>query len=329
VLLLCREVRRGAEYVTPAGPQPLTEGERDAIAGSPMHPLQLVDGQLVPLGTPGLAPTQMGLLSGFGVFSTLRVASSVLFEWDRHWARMSHDAEAIGLPMPSGEAVRADLARLVAANDAVDATLRVIVVRNSGGMWGAPAERPATVVGFTRPLTAWGSSARLVVVPHGRHAANRFSTLKVLSWVHNLATYDEVHARGFDEALLLNERGEIAECTSANVFFVFGDEVWTPPCSSGCLPGVTRALLVEGLGVEGVRVVERAIDPATAAGADEVFITSSTRDLLPVGSIAGVALRQDRASTVRARLAEAFARHRDDYVRRALGAVGHVAATQR
>lgn len=279
-----------------------------------MHDQQLCDGRISPLGTASLSPGQMGLLSGYGVFSTLRVASSVLFEWERHWARMTRDAAAIDLAMPDRDQVHGDLLRLCAANGAVDATLRVVVVRNTGGLWGAPAPTPTSVVAFTRPLTVWGDAARLVVVPHGRHAASPFSTLKVLSWVQNLATYDEVHRRGFDEAVLLNERGEIAECTSANLFFVFGREVWTPPRASGCLPGITRELLLEPR-VPSISVVERVLAPARAAEADDVFMTSSTRDLLPVSAIEGIPWRP-RGGTVRAELAEAFARHRAEYVRR-------------
>ena len=87
--------------------------------------------------------------------------------------------------------------------------------------------------------------------------------------------------------ILLNERGCVAECTSANIFAVFGAEIATPPLTDGCLPGITREVLLE---MKGSNVIERSLMPDDLYRADEVFITSTTRDLLPVAEIAGRAL---------------------------------------
>src|SRR5947207_2765950 len=87
-----------------------------------------------------LAPGQVGLLAGWGVFSTLRVAEGVLFAWERHWARMRKDAALLRVPLPpDSERVRLHLLELVEANQAYDATLRVVVVRNGGGIWEGPS----------------------------------------------------------------------------------------------------------------------------------------------------------------------------------------------
>ena len=96
------------------------------------------------------------------------------------------------------------------------------------------------VLGFTKDLNPWGNSVRLTVKPHARHSANEFSGCKILSWSQNLTWYEEAHQRGFDEAVLLTEHGQVSECTSANIFAAVGDRVWTPEIGSGCLPGVTR-----------------------------------------------------------------------------------------
>src|SRR6202030_1940844 len=113
---------------------------------------------------------------------------------------------------------------------------------------------------------------------------NEFAGVKYLSWSENLTRYERAHEQGFDEVVLLNERGEVAECTSANIFVAKGDSVFTPPLSSGCLPGVTRALLLEEIDVPGLSVSEKVILTADLESADEVFITSTTRDLMPVAS---------------------------------------------
>ncbi len=89
----------------------------------------------------------------------------------------------------------------------------------------------------------------------------------------------------------MNERGEVSECTSANIFAATGGQVSTPPLNSGCLPGVTRELLLDVVRVPGISVVERTLTPADLERADQVFITSTTRDLLPVVDIEGLSVR--------------------------------------
>jgi branched-chain amino acid aminotransferase len=123
---------------------------------------------------------------------------------------------------------------------------------------------------------------RLCVIPGGRFAASPYSRTKVLSWAFNLNWYQAAHERGFDEVILLNEREEVSECTSANIYAAFGNDVYTPPLESGCLPGITREILLTDLLVPGVRVQERTLTLADLVNADEVFVTSSTRDVLPV-----------------------------------------------
>ncbi len=261
-----------------------------------------------------VSPGQVGLLNGWGVFSTLRVADGVLFEWPRHWARMNKDAKLMRVPMPdSADWLEGSLLKLVDANDAKNATLRVVVIRNKGGAWEGPGiTRPFEVIAFTTGLNDWGSGVKLGVVPHARFAANRYSGTKVASWSMNLNWYEEAHERGFDEVLLLNEHGHIAECTSANVFAVFGNEVATPPLSAGCLPGITRELLVQDIKVPGIHVAERNLTLAELESADEVFITSTTRDLLPVVAVEGVQIKTGRSA--RDPLQAAFTQYIRDYV---------------
>ena len=133
---------------------------------------------------------------------------------------------------------------------------------------------------------AWGGSSG------ARHAASEFSGAKVLSWSENLTRYERAHEQGFDEVVLLNERGEVAECTSANIFAVKGDRVYTPPLSSGCLPGVTRAVLLEETKVAGLKIEEKVLQLKDLEAADEVCLTSTTREVLPVISIDGLKISQ-------------------------------------
>jgi branched-chain amino acid aminotransferase len=280
-----------------------------------MHRFLLHNDRILDAHEQSLSAGQIGLMNGWGVFSTLRVAEGVLFAFERHWGRMQRDASKMHVPFPQDPAqLRAQLLRLVEANSAWNATLRVVVVRNRGGMFEGPdQERDFEVLAFTKDLNPWDSQVRLAMKPHGRHAQNEFSGCKILSWSHNLTWYEEARQRGFDEVVLLNERGEVSECTSANIFTATGGEVSTPPLDSGCLPGVTRELLLEVVRVPGISVGERTLEPADLERADQVFITSTTRDLLPVVSIEGLQLG-NRGGVVD-QLVKALEAFRKDYVK--------------
>ena len=255
---------------------------------------------------PCLLPGQVGFLNGWGVFSTLRVADGVLFAWERHWARMVRDGRRMHVPLPeSPDELLEGLQRLIDANGARNATLRVALVRNHGGLFEAPGlTRKFDTVAFTTGLREWGASVRLALKRDARHGANEFRGAKVTAWANNLAWYEEAHDRGFDEVVLLDERGRVSECTSANLFAVFGNEVLTPGLESGCLPGITREILLEAIRLDGVTIREAPLTPAELEDADAVFMTSSTRDLLPVAEIEGLQIRM--ASAVPERLLGAF-----------------------
>ncbi len=242
---------------------------------------------------PLLSAGQVGLLAGWGVFTTFKVTEGVLFAWDRHWARLTRDAAALHVPLPEDpEAVRRRLLQLIDANQAWDSTLRLAFIRNGGGMWANPRpDRAVDVVALTADSKNWGDGVRLAVQKQARHAAGPFAGTKVLSWCMNLTWLETAQKRGFDEVILLNERGEVAECTSANIFAAKGNQVWTPPVGSGCLPGITREVVLGEVHVPPVEIVEKTLLPEDLETADEVFITSTTRDLLPVFEIEGRKLR--------------------------------------
>jgi branched-chain amino acid aminotransferase len=288
-----------------------------------MHRFLLHNDEILDAHQKSLSAGQVGLMNGWGVFSTLRVQEGVLFAFERHWERMQRDAARMHVPFPADrDSVRARLSRLVEANSAWNSTLRVVVLRNHGGLFEGPdMARKFEVIAFTADLNPWGSSVRLAIKPHGRYAQNEFAGTKVLSWAQNLTWYEEAHQRGLDEMLLLNERGEVCECTSANLFVARGSEVFTPPLNSGCLPGVTRALLLEEIRVPGISAVEKTLLPRDLEDADQVFITSTTRDFLPVAHIEGLNVRS--AGNVVSALTRAFEAYRAAYVKQSTPLLRH------
>jgi len=281
-----------------------------------MHRFLLHNEDILDAHQKSLSAGQVGFLNGWGVFSTLRVEEGVLFAFERHWDRMQRDAATMHVPFPTDrDAVRGQLSRLVEANSAWNATLRIAVVRNRGGLFEGPdLARDFEVIAFTADLNPWGTSVRLAIKPFGRYAQNEFAGTKVLSWAQNLTWYEEAHQRGLDELILLNEHGEVSECTSANLFIAQGNQVFTPPLSSGCLPGVTRALLLDEIRVPGLSATERTLLPKDLEEADQVFITSTTRDFLPASEIEGLNVRSH--GNVVAMLTRAFEEYRVEYVKR-------------
>ena len=212
-----------------------------------IHRHILWNGQITEAADACLKPGQVGLLSGWGVFSTFRVMNGALFAWERHWARMTRDAKLLNIAMPEDAGkVYQDVLRLLQANDVSVATVRLVVVRNGGGLWEGPGSGlESDTIALTAPMKKWGSSVRLGIQADGRYAASDFTRAKILSWAENLRWAERAQENGFDEVVLLNERGQVTECTSANIFAVFGSEVVTAPATDGCLPGITREVLLE------------------------------------------------------------------------------------
>lgn len=295
---------------------------------------------MVPAEGIRLSALQTGLLSGWGLFSTLRIYRGVAFALEDHIARLRADAgrlhvaaeEALAalpeaferLAIRNGEARRgrklatpeaqADASGGANGAEAFEAMARVYIVRNHGGLLDQPGGREADWLIFTADLRDWGAAAKLQVVPHGRHAAAPLAAVKSLSWAANLALLEQAQREGYDDALLLNERGEVAECTSANLFVMRGGEMLTPALNSGALAGVSRKVILAGWRQEGIPARETALCLKDLLEAEEVFITSSTREVQPVSHINSMALRPPGMGTQRARAI--FRRAVDQYLRR-------------
>ena len=163
-----------------------------------IHRYFLHNGNLKETAEASLFPGQLGLLSGWGVFTTLRVVDGVPFAWERHWARMSRDARLLKVEMPPDPVrLEQDLAHLVERNEAPGCTMRLVVVRNGGGFWEGPASgRASDTIALTAVSKRWGDNVRLGIQPHARHAESDFTQAKVISWAHNLRWAERAQQQG-------------------------------------------------------------------------------------------------------------------------------------
>jgi branched-chain amino acid aminotransferase len=258
-------------------------------AFSVIHKYVHHNGALKPIEDVRLSPGQAGLLAGWGLFTTLRVWDGELFAYERHWARLERDAKRTRVPFPfDAEKVRGQMHEVLLANKVVEGTARIYVVYNTVGFWQSEESMPqADLILYSAGLPSYREPVRLGLREHGRHAASPLAGVKVTSWLNNVWNLAEAQETGWDEVVLLNERGEVAECTAANIFCVRGGRVLTPPLSSGCLEGVTRDTLLDIAHASGVPAAEQKLTPEDLCGAEEVFISSTNRNLLGVGEIAG------------------------------------------
>jgi len=252
-----------------------------------MHRYVFHNGRVLPLPEVRLSPGQAGLLNGWGVFSTLRIYRGHPFEFDHHFDRLARDAERISLPLPYTRArVRAGVAELVRANSVTDGCMRIYFVNNQAAIWSSQERFPEIDwLMYTVDLPLRAGNVKLSLQQNGRYAAHPLAGVKVTSWLQNVWAVEQAHHRGFEDAILLNEFGNVTECTAANLYIVKNGEVITPPLSSGCLAGVSRLLLEQIAPSAGIPIQERDFTAAELYAADEVFISSTTRQIQPVEQV--------------------------------------------
>jgi branched-chain amino acid aminotransferase len=283
-----------------------------------IHPNVFHNDALLPIAKVRLSPGQTGLICGWGIFTTLRISRGEAFAYERHWRRLEKDATITRIPMPYTAAkVRVHLHEVIRANKVTEGSARIYLVYNTVGFWQSDEKYPQVdLIIYTAGLPEHRDTVRLAIREHGRHAASPLAGVKTISWLNNVWAIAEAAKEGFDEVVMLNERGEVTECTSANIFVVRGEKVLTPPLNSGCLEGVTRGVLMEIAPEAGVSVVEQALRPEDLYSADEVFISSTNRNLISAGEIAGTKL--PAPGPVCERLNELFDTYVTDYVSRRL-----------
>jgi branched-chain amino acid aminotransferase len=269
--------------------------------------------RLLPLEEVRLSPGQAGLFNGWGLFTTVHITRGEPFAFERHWRRLTHDAERTHCPLPSDEAtVLHEVRELARINHAPECAARIYVIYNGAGMWRSDEHFPeADLLVYTAALPHYNEPSQLALREHGRHAASPLAGVKVTSWLLNAWCLQEALQQGYDEVVLLNERGEVAECTAANIFCVKDARIFTPPLSSGCLEGVTRSVLLEIAPEAGYSAEERILYPADLFGADEVFLSSTNRNLLAVSEIAG---RRVASGPAVKKLEKAFESYVEGYV---------------
>jgi branched-chain amino acid aminotransferase len=264
-----------------------------------------VDGALVDIEAASVSPLDHGLLVGDGVFETLAVYGGVPFAWRRHHDRLRRSADGLGLAVPPDAELRAAAEAVLEANEILDGRLRVTVTGGPSPLGSERGDAAPTVIVAVAPTRQRPPIEDVVTVPWPRNERGATAGLKTISYAENVRALAYARERGASEAVFANTRGELCEATGSNVFVVIDNVVVTPPETSGCLLGVTRALVLELCQDLGVASDERALPLAALADADEAFLTSSTREVQPIARVDGRALPV-APGPLSARLADGF-----------------------
>jgi branched-chain amino acid aminotransferase len=288
-----------------------------------IHRVVFHNQRLMPIEEVRLSPGQSGLMSGWGLFTTMRITEGIPFAFERHWKRLSRDAQKTHCPFPFAEqTVLGQLNEVLRANQVKEGCARIYAIYNQAGFWRSDENFPEVdLLICSAGLPPHREPVRLALREHGRHAASPLAGVKVTSWLNNVWNLDEAQKAGFDEVVLLNERGEVAECTAANIFCVREGRVLTPPLSSGCLEGVTRGVVLEIGAAAGVRVEERALRPEDLYSADGVFISSTNRGVIAVSEINGHRIATAPLPVMQ-KLQDAFSAYVREYVESRAAAAG-------
>jgi branched-chain amino acid aminotransferase len=222
-----------------------------------------------------------GLTVGDGVFETMKVVQGRPFALRRHLDRLENSARGLGMPVPDRDVVDRAVRETLAANpDGTVGRLRITVTTGMAPLGSERGSSTLTIMVAVGPHGSWPETEHVVVVPWTRNERSALTGLKTTSYAENVVALANARSRGATEALFADTKGRLSEGTGSNVFVVVEGRLLTPSLACGCLPGVTRALVLEWLGGEEVELPLSVLHEA-----DEVFLTSSTRDVGPVRSI--------------------------------------------
>jgi 4-amino-4-deoxychorismate lyase len=276
------------------------------VSGRPLALAVLGRGVVDP-DQPWLHADDAGVLRGRAAFETMRVYEGRAFRLQAHLERLVGSAEVLGLPLPDPEPLARLALDAVVACGRPDATLRVV--------WTGGREGSEQGVGFALvtalpegldELRARGISLASLQLAIGAHARRDSPWLlpgvKSTSYAVNMAAQREAHRRGVDDALFLSAEGLVLEGPTSNIWFREGERLFTPSLELGILAGVTRDTLMQAATERGMEVVEGEFTLARLAASDEVFASSSIREVMPVVELDGRPVADGRPGSVAAEL---------------------------
>jgi len=245
-----------------------------------------VNGRLLEPEEAGVSAVDHGITVGDGVFETAKVVDGRGFALTRHARRLDRSLAGLGLPRADHGVIRAGIDAVLGAGDPIPfGRLRYTVTGGVGPLGSDRLDSALTYIVTAGEQPRPPESGKVTVVPWTRNERGATVGLKTTSYADNVVALARARSVGAVEAVFGNGRDELCECTGSNIFVVVDGRILTPPPDSGLLEGVTRALTIEWCREDGLTVSEESLPLSVLKTADEVFITSTTKDVLVVHAV--------------------------------------------
>jgi branched-subunit amino acid aminotransferase/4-amino-4-deoxychorismate lyase len=253
-----------------------------------MHPVIYLNKSMVEATKARVAPVSSAMLYGRGVFTTVAIYNSKPFLWSKHWQRLTTHAKKLDVDFTGcneknvGEALH----KLIAVNQVREGRARVIMLARSGrDVWKmrAPGTKKTDLLIMTgEPQKLAPTGMSLAVSPYRTNTVSPLVGIKSLNYLDHVLSWEEAQSRDFDEAVVLNERGEIVSATTSNLFWARNGTLHTPALSTGALAGITRECVLELAHQRFIPLLEGNYEMQDLTEADEIFLTSSSLGVAPV-----------------------------------------------
>ena len=253
-----------------------------------MHPVIYLNKSMVEATKARVAPVSSAMLYGRGIFTTVAIYNAQPFLWAKHWQRLAAHANKLDIDHTgcTEKNVGDALHKLIAINQVQEGRARVILLARSGrDIWKTKtpgAKKTDLLIMTGEPQKVAPTGLSLAVSPYRINTFSPTSGIKSLNYLDHVLSWEEAQSRDFDEAVVLNERGEIVSATTANLFWVRNGTLHTPNLSTGALAGITRECVIEIANKHFIPVLEGIYEMTDLTEADEIFLTSSSLGVAPV-----------------------------------------------
>ena len=248
-----------------------------------------VNGNLVKESEAAISIMDRGFTLADGVFETMIARRNKVINFEKHFDRLIFGISVLDINIPEKEILRSNISDVLDANSLDLSVIRLTISRGYDYERGLTIHdsTPSIIIRVAPHTVSRGNKISLTVSSIRRNEASFISNVKSLSYVDSVVAKNQAIKNGFDDALLLNTKGNISCATSSNVFVVQGDLVITPPAHEGVLLGVTRSIIMGNVASLGLKMIEQSIKPEIDSF-DEVFITNVVSGVTSVSSIDGI-----------------------------------------
>lgn len=311
VMVIDEPATRGKEGKSAAKPA----GETRSRASSTAKEAKIyVDGKFYSEANAKVSVFDHGLLYGDGIFEGIRFYNGRVFRLEEHLERLWDSARSIMLEIPmSTREMTAALLETIRQNDLRDGYIRLVVTRGVGNLGLNPAQckKPSVIIIVATialyPAEVYQKGLTVVTCATRRTSPSSLNpAVKSLNYLNNVMARIEANLAGADEGLMLNDAGNVAECTADNLFLIKHGQIFTPPISAGALRGITRAVVFEIAAELGIKIAEADITRHDVFTADECFLTGTAAEVIPVVKADGRPIGNGKPGTISTRMIARF-----------------------